>query len=387
MPWYRGSSDLSGEYGDLFYGTTLRSKNVYVKSGGSTATRRGLERAFDAQYEGAAQVSTRRFGSDRYVLLGDGGGITALTSLPSSKYPGLGVGHSGFAKDYFGRADTATLASTGRFWEEGRNSDEVAAWTASDNTAIVSNEARFAQGTAARGNLDWTPEAPTSFYFSQWQLNLDALTLSSVGDNTDIFFFMGLPRERISSSTGLVLRERLFAEDAWRTYTNGGESVCWSGIACRVRVEKQAGSDNFRLQVSLGEFLGNKPSGDTTSNISGRIDTLAEKWTTSLFTEAQMQGKWLLSFGREREGADNYRIRASLWRNQGIFAYDQGNLDRTTADADVKRGSRRVDQGGGYSGFYRTMPSPGHAGAVCQFNDGTGTVGVTAVDISLEDNA
>jgi len=379
QPYFRGVSDLPGEFGDLFYGPYGRSTNHYVKDGSTVRKRDGFVRAYDEHFEGSASVLFHRDGATRYQLVADGEGVKVLASLPPSFYTGVSSDHHGFANDDFDRADSGTVTAAGAGWREGQDSDEVAGRTLGDEMKILGNDLRLDSTEGSYAGLDWPNRAPSLFYGYRIEVDFTSLALAATNDEMILRFFLGLPDLYTQADGVTVGRERQYAVDANTTwgssYPGGmGQDTCWQGLACELSV-KQESSGEWRVSLKLSDFLSNKEEASKEIRL-GRLDVvneLSETWAAGT-----AQDYWVLEFGRRKIRHDVWKRQARVWKNKTIADIESGAAHKSNTS--LSRVSSDLGADRPRNGFYRSLSkdgSGGFFGMIASFNKTT----IGSVDI------
>lgn len=363
MPFWKGVSDLSGDTGDLLYGTYERNltRNIRVKNGAAVRTRGGLERVYDARKDGPSRTAVARFGSNRGVITIDAAGVRTETDVVSSTYSGYTIEHPGFPADEFDRSTSGAVFVSGKPWLEGKDSDDKASRTADDYFAIGGSEQLIhASATGLQAALDWTIEAPTPFYTVR--MDMDLSTLDDFGSNGQFWegkFIQGLPGPVIDSSNA-ISKEPQWAVDAHSTFVNARAGVvrdtCWSGLCLVFRVEKIAASQ-WQMTMTLGEFVS---SVDRLSRAhrQGGFQTHFERVQT-FTTSGDIFTNWAFEFGRERVGDGKWKARVDLWRGKTVATLEGGSTGgkffSNTVSGVVSHGTRPV----GRPNEYWSLPDKG----------------------------
>lgn len=362
MPFWRGVSDLSGATGDLLFGTYDRNltRNVLVKNGASVRSRGGLERAYDSRNAGPSHTAAARFGANRVVLTIDAAGVRAMGEIIASTYSGYTIEHPGFPADEFDRAVSGALFTVGKPWIEGKDSDEKVSRTADPHFAINSGEDLIhASATGLQAAADWTIDAPTPFYTTR--VDLDLTNLDDFGSNGQFWegkFIQSLPNEVIKS--GVMTKEAQWAVDAHSTFVNARAGItidtCWSGLCFVLRVEK-TGSSQWKLTMTLGEFVSSEPPLSQNARTGGFEEHFKREATIQ--TDTDIFTNWAFEFGRETVGNGKWKGRADLWRNKTVAQLEGGSTGNkfftNTVSPVIEFGKRPV----GRPSEYWSLPDNG----------------------------
>ena len=372
-PYWRGASDLAGDYGDLLFGTYLRSTNIAVKNGTAVAKRRGFVRAFDEEFWGSAAVYTRRNGDNRLALVSDGEGVKILSSLPSSFYSGYGLDHPGFPVDDFDRATNASIATTNKHWEEGkdslqtggsgRTSDDLFTVVGAGSPVVGQLKQAASSGTGFAG-ADWMIAAPTPFYSTRMELDLSSLDLVTAGDQYRMVLFVGLPPAYYDGAgTGASLvRDRFYAIDGFftaeNTSPNYGFDTTWTGMFVDMKFQLQANGQVYR-DFQIGEFCTNRDQASLSPR-SGAVGWIEERSSTD--TVASTEVSWVIEFGRKDQGGGRWQPRLNVWRDTTITALETAGASIPATRHQVIGPTFQVDGpppvGGTMNGLPKTMNLP-----------------------------
>lgn len=363
---------MAGDYGDLFYGTYLRSTNIAVKNGTAVAKRRGFVRAFDEEFWGAGSVYTRRNGDNRLALVADGEGVKILSSLPPSFNTGYGLDHPGFPVDDFDRATSPSIATTNKHWEEGKDSLQSGGGsrTSEDVFSVIGSgspvvgQLRHAAGTVASGvvaGADWMIAAPTPFYSTRIELDMSSISLQALNEYR-IVFFMGLPPAYYDGDgTGAsVVMDRHYAVDGLHTVDVGqvGLGTTWTGLFLDVRFQLNGNGDIHR-DFRLGEFC--------TNQVQSSLDPRVGQWgwretRASTDTVASGEVSWVLEFGRKDQGGGRWQPRLNVWRDTTISALEVAGASIPATRHQIIGPTLRVNEpppiGGTLAGSPKTMNLP-----------------------------
>lgn len=371
-PYWRGCSDLTGEYGDLLYGSYARSTNAYVKTGTAVAKRRGYERAIDELFWGSADVHAHRDGATKLLLVADLEGIKVVDAVPPSTHTGYSIEHPGFVDDDFTRADAAGLITntTNIHWIEGQDSEETGGPTGADTFQVVSNDCNHDSSNAVTAEADWTIQAPTPFYALLCELDFTNLTLAA-GEEADFQLYLGLPPKYLvdpQSPTPTTGRERQWACDARDTWTKtinsqGGSTwgTCWTGLVMRIRLKRETGGTNpYILTGNLTEFGSDQPQKSRLARKGGLASGAnVPQMTFQSLSSAQALGSWVVEFGRRSLGSA-WQLRSTIWRDQTIDDVLVPGGPTTTNFRE--RRSENIEVDAQFGGRYINLPLGGKGG-------------------------
>lgn len=355
-PKWRGVSELSGQYGDLLYGTYQRSPNTQIVNGGAIGKRRGFIRAYDEQFVGWPASHYARDGSLLVHLVADGAGVKVLSALPASTFDEVDGDHGGFMADEFTRGDAAGIQTgTTLPWIEGQDSVENSAYTENDALRIVSNALALRRSDATSGAADWATSAPTPFYAQRVEVSFAGFVKSSISSYAEVVVALGMPGP-VYDQDGDRNHEQVYAADAFRTAFSGANTA-WSGLVARLRVEV---SDNatpkYKLKADLLE-LGSTVEQASRDARTGGVALSATKSSGEISTVGNILTTWLFEFGREKVGAV-WVPRMDIWRGKTIDDLELG-------DQGSKFMSLTLDPVGvdaQHNGLFLTLPTDGTGG-------------------------
>ena len=386
QPYFRGVSDLPGEFGDLFYGPYERSTNHYVKSGSAARKRDGYVRAFDESFEGSASVLYHRDGATRALVVADGEGVKVLASLPPSFYPGVSAANSGFANDPFTRANSGTINAQDYPWIEGKTSDEAAGRVIGSDFEIDTNALQLDSAVGVFSGLDWSNRAPSVFHGYRIEVDLSNLNLTGTGNKMELRFFLGLPDIYTLDGGLSVGRYRQYAVDASTTWNNSypggmGQDTCWQGVVCVMDVEQDA-NGKWRIGLRNTDYLSSKL---TSSNAArqGRLAPINEN--SFLSTKAAAQTNWVIEFGRRQISGSSWKTEARLWKEKTIADIESGAATGSNETLRLTSGVNNLDANVGV--FYRSLSkdgSGGYFGMICSFNQASrGSVEIPEIKATI----
>lgn len=324
-PLWRGvGEDIQGRSGDPLFGLYLRGSNFLVEDGGTIRKRRGMERAVDQLFLGGSKAALAEAEGGRVMVIVDSEGISTTSGIIPPAFDRIDAFHSGFPNDSFDRADSATLATTGKFWSEGDDSEAVSGRTAGDGFQIKSNGLWGNHGLITP-TAEWDVEAPTPWYAVRVDIDLSsALAGAAVGDSMRVKFCMGLPPAVFDANqVETVPRMRMTDAISAESITKGGNAtdVVWSGCYVFLQMRK-ATSSSYTLTLRMVGFASSEGQDSLAARV-GAAGYLQEK-TISGLSASDALGQWALEFGRKRRGAGKWREQAAVWKGKSVANIIQG---------------------------------------------------------------
>lgn len=396
-PYWRGASDLSGDVGDLIYGSYNRSTNIFVKDGTAVAKRRGYTKAFFERFWGNASVAHgREFGSN-YLIIGDGEGVKILSSLVPSPNIGQGYGDPGFPVEDWNRASVADVgASTlsDRPWIEDTGTDgsnnaqfEIGGGTTSANFLKMIQHSADVKG----GSLDLLVPMLSPTYVVGMEIDLTNLipdskdTSTGIGDMHYINMAMGLPlRYPLDPNETQINRQwpirDIFKDDGGVVLGTGADGRPWMGTGVRIILSKRDAKTEIRAKCFV--FTSTQKEGET-GGAAREGGYYKQDDPNNPFTAGDSATDWpggeklYLEFGREAFGSTVVRHRMKLWNVESVAEARHAD---PIQEVNMYIGRDQVWSDGKYVPILSPDGNAGHFGISADLTDGSGSAGYILFD-------